>query len=300
MSQLVSSTLNPQLTTYARGQGFAVDPVADILAPVVQVGSVRGQYKNWSDKNQFVTPNARRAIGGPASRIEFLATDDTYFCRPRALEIGIDDEERANGGIDIEMAKTGALLAQAGRARVEDVVDVAFTRAADATPSWSTPSSGTPISDLNAQIEAIAIACGVMPTDIVFGITAWRYFVAHNQVADRFKTSIVNPDNVAAANLLLAPGIRLHVSASARDTTKPGATASKASKMAGNVLIFVREQNPSLYDASWIKTFRTDRTGIGGVRMYRDERNRSDILALDWSEDIKITNSDGGRRLTVS
>jgi hypothetical protein len=300
MSQLVSSTANPFLTTYARGQGFAVDPVADIIAPVVVVGSPRGQYKDWSDKNSFVIPSARRAIGGPAARIEFAGTDGTYFCKPRSLEIGIDDEERGDGSLNIEEAKTAALLAQAGRARIEEVVDVAFGRAADATPAWSTPSSGTPISDLNAQIEAIAIATGQMPTDIIFGITAWRYFVAHNQVADRIKDGVVNPGSVTQANLLLAPGIRLHVSASARDTTKPGVTASKASKMAGNVLLFVRQDNPSLYDASWIKTFRTDRTGIGGVRMYRDERNRSDILALDWSEDIKITNSDGGRRLTVS
>jgi hypothetical protein len=40
--------------------------------------------------------------------------------------------------------------------------------------------------------------------------------------------------------------------------------------------------------------------GVDNVRVYRAESNRSDILAVDWSEDIIVTSSACGRRITVS
>jgi hypothetical protein len=36
------------------------------------------------------------------------------------------------------------------------------------------------------------------------------------------------------------------------------------------------------------------------VREYREERNRSDILAVDWTEDVKITALGLCRRITLS
>jgi hypothetical protein len=36
------------------------------------------------------------------------------------------------------------------------------------------------------------------------------------------------------------------------------------------------------------------------VRNYRDESARSDVLAIDWSEDIKICSSIAARRLTIT
>lgn len=48
------------------------------------------------------------------------------------------------------------------------------------------------------------------------------------------------------------------------------------------------------------KTFRTRRGGVDLVRVYREERSRSDFLAVDWTEDIKVTSSVCAKRITTT
>jgi hypothetical protein len=297
MSQLVSGTAQPYLTTYARGLVPNMDPVINRFAPIVVTGAVRGQFKRWDDKNTLLVPDARRAVGGPRRRIEFLGSDGTYFMKSYGLEIGIDDQER-DGAINLEEAKTAALVAQGFQARAAAVMAVVNSRSADATPAWSTPTSGNPIADINTQILAIAQRTNQMPTDIVFSPQSWAWLVQHNTIADKFKTGIVNATAIQAAGLLLNPSIRISVSTLAADTAKAGATKSSGFVTGNNVYIFISNDSPSLYDTSWLKTFRKDASGIEVVRMYRDESHASDMLALDWAEDIQLVHTDGARRLT--
>jgi hypothetical protein len=42
------------------------------------------------------------------------------------------------------------------------------------------------------------------------------------------------------------------------------------------------------------------RSGARIVRVYREESSRSDVLAVDWTEDIKLTSSVCAKRITVS
>ena len=94
-----SSKFNVTLTNYARG--IAQDlrsSLADFIAPEVIVTAATGQYKDFSDKNAFQILDTSRAVGGPARRLEFAATDPTYNCLPQALEIPIDDHERDEDG----------------------------------------------------------------------------------------------------------------------------------------------------------------------------------------------------------
>jgi hypothetical protein len=49
-----------------------------------------------------------------------------------------------------------------------------------------------------------------------------------------------------------------------------------------------------------MKTFRLRRGGVDVVRTYRDDAARSDILAVDWSEDIRVTSPVCARKLTAS
>ena len=89
-----ASTVNHTLTNYARGIAQDMSSaLANFLAPEVPVTSSTGQYKDYSDKNAFQVYDTSRAIGGPAKRIEFAASDPTYNCKPQALEIPIDDND---------------------------------------------------------------------------------------------------------------------------------------------------------------------------------------------------------------
>ena len=66
------------------------------------------------------------------------------------------------------------------------------------------------------------------------------------------------------------------------------------------LVIFHASQSPTLYDPSFMKTFRLRRGGVDVVRMYREDAARSDILAVDWSEDIRVTSSVCARKVNAS
>ena len=309
MSQLASSTVVQTLTNYARGLFpdlvASQDPIISRMAPVVNVGAATGKYKSFNDKNAFQKVGTSRAIGGPARRLEFLATDADFNCTPQALEIGIDDQERfAAGGMDAQMeeAKIKTLLTTASMSHVNDVVVAAAAGlSAAATPSWATASSSTPLDDIDAQIQAIADEIGMMPTDIIFGLSAWRKFRASAQVKASFPNAAavgVTPDQ--AAGILLNPSIRIGVSTSIRDTVKPGATKATANILGAEVYIFFASPNANTMDASFMKVFSSGANTIESVRRYREDRSRSDILAVDWSRDIRVTSTASARRLTVT
>jgi hypothetical protein len=305
MGQIQSGAPVIYLTDYAKGIGFnAVNLAARILAPEVVVNSPVGKFKKFDDKNAFQAPDTSRALGGGARRLEFNGTDGDFNCAPQALEIGIDDAERADEAsarTTQEQAKVRTVINSAIRAHGKKVFDKAAAGlAAAATPAWSTASSGNPISDLNAQIEAIATETGEFPTHIVLGVTAWRYFVQHDKVADKFKGGVVTPSVIMAASLLLAPNIQFVVDPLVIDTAKPGATKSNSQVYGSNIFLMISSPSPTMYDPSFMKTFRTREGGVEQVRMYRDDKARSDIYAIDWSEDIQVTSTAGARRLTVT
>jgi hypothetical protein len=303
MGATSQSSIVGYLTDYARGIGLgAIDPTANLLAPVTRVASPVGKFKRFDDKNAFQVPDTARAIGGPRRRIEFNADDADYNCKPQALEIGIDDQETAGGDpIAIQQVKARTLVATAARAHAVSVFDIAAAGlAAAATPAWSAPATGNPIADLNAQIEAIVTATGEFPTHVLFGVTAWRHFVSHDKVAEKFKTGVVNAATVQAAQLLMAPSVQLVVSPLCKDTAKPGATRSMAGVYGANVFLVISPASPTLYDPSFMNTFRTSESGVEAVKLYRDESRASDILAVDWSQDIQVVSTASARRLTVT
>lgn len=307
MSQRSSAAVVGYLTTYARGIFpdliAAQDPIIARMAPFTPVASATGFYKNYSDKNAFQNPGTARAVGGEAKRLEFLATDAQYACTPQALDIGIDDVERDEAGAasgSVEEAKIKTLLSSAAVSHIADIVAVARTLSAAATPNWSDPAAATPVSDLDTQIQAIADDIGMFPTDIVFGLSAWRRFRGANQVRQSFPNATsVNVNADMAAGILLNPSIRVGVTTAIRDQNKPGAAKSTVNVLANDVFVFFTSPNPSAYDASFMKTFLVS-GGIDSVRRYRKDGARSDMLGLDWNRDIRLTSSISARRLTVT
>lgn len=304
-----SSTVSQTLTSYARGIFpnliAAQDPIISRMAASLPPGPATGKYKEFSDKNAFQAVQTARAIGGPAFRLEFLATDKDYNCKPQALELPIDDHERDEAGemdAAMEEAKTRTLLTTAAMSHVNDVVTVAKAGlAAAGTPDWSTPSSSTPVTHIDAQIKAIAEDIGMFPTDIIFGLSAWAAFRASAQVKEAFpNASVVGVTPEQAAGILLNPGIRIGVSTSIRDTVRMGGTKATANILGAEVFIFYTSPTPDQFDASFMKVFSTGRNQIQSVRKYREESCRSDILAVDWSRDIKVTSTISARRLTAT
>jgi hypothetical protein len=294
------------LKTYAFGVSQDTSSaIADFLAPRVQVGVSSGYYKKFDDKNAFQIYDTARALGGHATRIEFAATDGTFNCRAQALEVAIDDIERNDAGDaqqNLEEAKTRTLVISGGIAREKKVVDLvkAGVAAVAGKGKWS---DGTvdPVLELDELIQAIATDTGMMPNAMVIGLGAWRILKNHPLVLKRrpgADNSTV--DLNAFASMLLNPAIQIKVGILSRDTTKFGKDKNAENIVGAEVFTFIRSDNPTQYDPGFAKTFSIGASSVEDVYTYREDSARSDILAVDWSEDVQVVSAKCARRLTLS
>lgn len=225
----MSSKFNVTLTNYARGLSQDLrSALADFMAPEVIVPAATGQYKSFDDKNAFHVLDTSRAVGGPARRLEFAASDPTYNCLPQALEIPIDDHERDEAGredpLHLEQAKTQTLVASAvasHEAKVFDAVAAAIA-AVGGVGAWSGAANAKdPVAEIDAQIEALATSTGMLPNRMVIGLPAWAIIRHNPAVIARFPgAASVGVTRAQFASLLLNPDLDIRVGVLSRDTSK--------------------------------------------------------------------------------
>lgn len=299
-------TIDETLSTFASGfaQDIAARSLAEFIAPTVVTGIASGSYKTYGDKNAFSAPDAVRAIGGSATRIGFESGEATYNCTPHALEIPIDDYEKGKAGANypkLQKAKTRTLVNQAALARERGVFDRAKTLSAVASKgNWSS-SEVDPIAEIDEQILAIAAETGMMPNRCVLGLTAWSKLRNNPHVRARQPGAQVVTATVADVSaMLMVPGIDIRVATLSYDTAKPGKAANKEIIAGSEMFLFLASPFPDDYDPSWMKTFAVEPGNVAQVGTYRDDKVRSDIVAVDWTEDVKIVASGAARRITVS
>ena len=271
-----------------------------------------GQYKAYDDKNAFQIHDTSRGVGGPARRIFMDVSEPTYNCLPQALEITIDDSERDAAGtlnpLDLEQAKVKTLVQSSVLSHERHVittVNAAVTANGDTVGggvmgTWS--AAGTdPVVQIDYLIEAIAKATGQLPNSILMGMTAWRRFRNNAKVIEKQPgAALIGLNQGQASAMLINPSTDIRLSTMAYDTTKEGKTRSQAFVNGDDVYIFVRSASPTIYDPSALKTFAGGRGGVSAVREYRDESSRSDIYAVDWSRDVKVTSAISIERITTS
>jgi hypothetical protein len=301
-----AATVNRTLTNYA--SGFAQDAasaLAEFIAPTVPTGVAHGQYKLYSDKNDFQVYDTTRALGGGRKRIEFGATDPYFNCAPQGLEAPIDDHERrlaGDGVLNLQQAKLRTLISAATASHEKKVFDLikAGKAATGAIGTWSN-AANDPVYEIDSQIQAIADEIGRMPNRIVFGLSAWNVFRNHAKVLARQPgAELIGLTASGAAKMMLNPGIEIRVGVISADANKFGAAKSATNIVGGEVFIFFASDAPTQYDPSFAKTFSVEATLVGAVKEYRDESSVSDILAMDWTEHIAVVAAAAGRRITLA
>jgi len=303
-----AANVNRHLTNFASGLSQdRTATLANFIAPIVVTGLASGQFKKYSDKNDFQTLDTSRAIGGTRKRIEFAATDPFFNCLPQGLETTIDDHERDLAGdnnvINLQEAKIRNLVGAAVHSHEKKVFD-AIKAAKTATGSvgvWSNPANNDPVAEIDSQIEAIAIATGRMPNRIAFGIGAWRFFRQHSKVIARQPgAQLIGLQPDSAGGLFLNPEMEIRIGILSADAAKFGAAKNVGNIVGAEVFIFYADDTPNQYDPSFAKTFTTSPGMVDAVREYRDDRAASDVYYVDWSADIQVCAADSGRRITVS
>ena len=148
------------LREFAQGAAqSAVQPVADFLAPTVEVPTSIGRYKIYTEKNRFAPPDTSRAIGGRATVLSFDATDATYNCQPNALDFPIDYLEQIEEAALTNALMEGATIVAevAALCHEQSVINtaIASTTAGAIPKTWSGTSGSDPVDDIDAQILSV-------------------------------------------------------------------------------------------------------------------------------------------------
>lgn len=314
MSRLADISAKPAIREFAQGAAQqAIQPVANFIAPPVDVPTSVGRYKVYTEKNRFRIPNTQRALGGRAVALQFDAEDATYNCEPHAIDFPIDNLER----LEVEQLEDAvkeaavAVAEVAALAHEKSVIDKALAAAGSGTgKTWN--SSADPVDDIDAAILAVLKAAkygSLMGVGVLFGAGAWKLFKNHAAVRGRFivgagaragatGAAFAVPTEDLAGDLFLGkPQVR--TSYMVYDTAAEGLQENISFLLDNVVLVFARKDQPTRRDPSFMKTFRLMGQWMVPGSYSRDD-GRVEVAKFDWSEDVVVTNSAAVVRYNVS
>jgi len=314
MSRLSEISASPTLREFAQGAAQdAIMPVADFLAPTVEVATSVGRFKKYTEKNRFRIPSTLRTLGGRASELRFEATDATYNCEPHALDYPVDNLEQleAEGLEDMLREGVTAVAEMAALSHEAGVINAALEAVGAGTnKTWN--SSADPVADVDDAVLTVIKAAkygSLMGVGVLFGATAWKIFKNQDKVRGRFvvgngsgresgKLGLAVPTEELAGQMFIGtPDVK--TSYMIYDTAPEGKAESISFLLDSTILIFARKDAPTRRDPSFMKTFRLmNRFMVPGSYM-RDD-GRVEVAKFDWSEDVKVTNSAACVRLNIA
>jgi hypothetical protein len=317
MSRSTTATLNHQLTHFAVGKwndAMAQEAmrIAQRFLPTVQVPGATGQFKEFNDINAFQVYNTARAIGGDPTRIGFEASDNTYSCKPHALEVTVDEWERKQVGDSggavgqqlLDEGKVGVLVSAAARSHAKDAIDFVNnnTTAVADRGNWSNANID-PIDQIDEQLDELSKAVGSTANIMIdMDVTAWRGLRSNPKVKARVNANQVTPITKEQFIASLLFPVDLMVSNLVYHTTKLGqASQTKARVMPSRMFIHFSVPNPTVFDPSFAKNFSVGMgSPIAGVRSWQDNRGLYGGHFVDWSRDFKVTSSTAIRRFEIT
>lgn len=310
MSRLSDISASPVLREFAQGAAqSAIMPVADFLAPTVEVPTSVGRYKKYTEKDRFRIPSTLRSIGGRATELRFEVSDETFNCEPHALDYPVDNLEKLESE-DLENALREGAVAVAEVAALsheKSVIDAAMNAAGAGTAKvWG--ASADPVSDVDSAILDVIKAAkygSLMGVGVLFGASAWCLFKNQDKVRGRFvignggkggNLAVPTEDN---AGQLFVGTPQVRTSYMVFDNAAPGVAEDVKFLLDTTVLVFARRPNPTRRDPSFMKSFRLIGKYMVPSSYMRDD-GRVEVAKFDWSEDVRVTNSAAVKRLNVS
>ena len=312
MSRLSDISASPTLREFAQGAAqSSIMPVADFLAPTVEVATSVGRYKQYTEKNRFHIPDTLRTLGGRAAELRFEATDATFNCAPHALDYPVDNlEQLESEGLENMLREGAVAVAEVSALSHEKaVIDAALAAVGVGTgKTWN--DAADPITDVDDAILSVIKAAkygSLMGVGILFGATAWKIFKNQAKVRGRFVVGngqsksdlgLAVPTEQSASQMFIGtPDVR--TSYMIYDTAPEGKSQNISFLLDTAVLVFARKDAPSRRDPSFMKTFRLMNSFMVPGSYMRDD-GRVEVAKFDWSEDVQVTNSTACVRLNIS
>jgi hypothetical protein len=314
MSRLYDISTSPVLREYAQGAAqTAIMPVADFMAPTIEVPTSVGRFKRYTEKHRFHIPETLRSLGGRATELRFEATDATYNCDPHALDYPVDNLEQleADGLEDMLREGITAVAEVAALSHEASVIGAALEAVGAGTDkTWG--ASADPVSDVDDAILSVIKAAkygSLMGVGILFGASAWSIFKNQEKVRGRFvvgngsgrasgKLGLAVPTEESAGQMFIGtPEVK--TSYMIYDTAPEGVAEDVSFLLDSTVLVFARKAAPTRRDPSFMKTFRLMNKFMVPGSYMRDD-GRVEVAKFDWSEDVQISNAAACIRLNVA
>jgi hypothetical protein len=294
----------PTIQTYAQGRAREeTGEIADFIAPTVETAVHAGKYKEYGKANRFKLPETLRGLGGRATQLAFDRTDKEYNCAPHALDVPLDDieiDEEQGENLLMEAADESASLG--GMAHEKGVIDLAVSSATPVANAGVLSSPDfDPVAKWNELIIAVYLAVGggsKMEIGIVIDPMTVVAFFANKMVKGYFPGIDTIAPTLDNMKKLFVGNTNTKISFLATDVEPAGKAARMAFALTSKVLIFARNGNPTRRDPSFMKTFRVrNRWMTPGT--YRREDERGEVVKMDWSMDVKCTNPEAGKLVTI-
>lgn len=315
MSVLSDVSASPMMREYAQGAAQeAIQPVAEFLAPTVEVATSIGRFKQYSERDRFRLPETRRALGGRATELRFEATDATFNCQANALDYPVDNLEQieAAGMESVIQEGSRAVAEVAGLVHEKRVIDLGVATLGPGTNLQVSGANGVdPVDPIDEAILTVLKAAkygSLMGVGVLFGATAFKRFKNSSHVRGRFVTSgtaagklsvaalaSVTPE-LAASLFLGSPETR--VSYMVYDASAAGKAEDIQFLLDAAVIVFARKAQPTRRDPSFMKTFRLAGQWMVPGSYLRDDQ-RVEVAKYDWSEDVQLSNTAAGVRLNL-
>lgn len=304
MSRLSKLSSNPELMSYAQGTARQnISAIAEFIAPTVEVSTSVGHFKKYDDTHRFRIPKTRRALRGPATKVEWNVDDANYNCTPHALDLPVDKLESAEQAYAMAAIKEAADDAAeiAGLAHEYDVVTKALAAAGAGTNynfELATVDPVKVIDDTILEVAKVAKHSNLMEICLLFGPQALLRYKHNAKTIGRKTTAKTNSINLEDVSSLQMGDVQAKLSMMILDSSSEGLDPDIEFLLNDAILIFVRKMNPTRRDPSFMKTFRL-RDGILKPRVYESEDGRVDYAAFDWSEDVQVTNTLAVKRINA-
>lgn len=313
MSKLSAISASPVIRQFAQGAAQdATQPVADFIAPTVEVATSVGKYKKYTEKSRFRIPNTRRSLGGRATELSFDASDENYNCEPHALDFPVDNLEKLEAAELENVVREGsvAVAEVASLAHEKTVIDDALTAAGPGTGSQFSSASIYPVDVIDTNILTVLKAAkygSLMGVGLLFGASAWKIFKNAPNVRNLFvvgsggkatNVGLAMPQPNSVGEMFIgSPECRM--SFMVYDNAAEGVAESIQWVLDASLLIFARKANPTRRDPSFMKTFRLMGQWMVPGSYMRDD-GRVEVAKMDWSEDVVVTNSAAIIRLNIT
>lgn len=308
---LSQNSPHPYLTSYANSVvGEDIQKLAgliDIIAPRVPVMGRTFRYSQWSNKVAMQVQETLRGLGQSAGRVAYGADSTEVTLQTHALDIAIDDQERRNAeglALALEKNKLNTLVKTATRSLLQRVVTAANTALGAATGGNWTSAAVDPVAEIDAAMLAIHTAANILPSHIIYGLSAWNTFRNNPKFLARFsgvEVQAISPMMLEQRGMFLNPQTKIVIADQAYDSAALGLSASLTKFLGATAWLIYNNPTPDTADASFMKNFYNQSTGLLTVgQLYRDASARSDVLPVDWDSLVVTTNSAAGSKFTIT